>query len=184
MSSAAADDPAFLDPAKTDSQLTKPMSVVAVYHWTKYVKKDVSVIFQKHVTNWSEGSDGNVRIEQKLDRPFVGYSKPLIHLPVACQKFMCDFSHFSGAKKPWLKKPPKDLSEETKLVDAPHLWWYYLKKVDHEMNMGLDFDNWKKGQRPCKLHSAIRIVYMVQLVSHRISLSLSQPSDFTPLTGT
>jgi lipopolysaccharide biosynthesis glycosyltransferase len=62
--------------------------------------------------------------------------------------FMCDFLHFTGASKPWLEKPPTDLSDLTWLKSANHVWWHFLTIVDEEHNMGLDFDRWKTGQRP------------------------------------
>jgi hypothetical protein len=73
---------------------------------------------------------------------------------------MCDYQHFSGTMKPWLHKPPKDLSEKTKLSNGAHLWWYFLKVVDTELGMGLDFTTWKTGQRPCKFCGALTYLFL------------------------
>jgi hypothetical protein len=119
---------------------------LSVYHWTKYVKKDVSIVFKSKVQNWSaSGDDGPVRLEQTLVDPFRLYSKPIVQQFGACAKFMCDFLHFSGKHKPWIGKPPSDLSVATERIDGNHLWWSSLQKVSNELQMGLDFDNFKIG---------------------------------------
>jgi hypothetical protein len=119
-----------------------------LYHWTKYVKKSVSIVFYDRVENLSADVNGTVYLERQQQGIFANFSKPLIWSFGACQKFMCDFQHFTGTLKPWLRKPPEDLSETTKLKDATYLWWHYLKMVDKEVNLGLDYENWISPGRP------------------------------------
>jgi hypothetical protein len=119
-----------------------------LYHWTKYVKKEVSIVFFERVENLSEDANGKPYLEREMHRIFKNYSNPLVSLYGACTKFMCDYQHFTGLLKPWLRKPPDDLSEATKLTDGLYIWWYYLKIVNKELSLGLDFDNWVSPGRP------------------------------------
>ena len=65
-----------------------------------------------------------------------------------CHKFICDIMHFSGPKKPWLRRPPKDVSDKTVEKDVVHLWWHTLQKVDKKIGLKLDYVYWKPWQQP------------------------------------
>ena len=119
-----------------------------LYHWTKYVKKSVSIVFLDRVDSLSADTNGKPYLERTMPRVFDRYSKPLILQYGSCNKFMCDYHHFTGLLKPWLRKPPEDLSETTKLKSGQHIWWWYLKMADRELSLGLDFDNWVSPGRP------------------------------------
>jgi hypothetical protein len=119
-----------------------------LYHWTKYVKKNVSIVFLGRVENLSVDVDGKPHLERVMQDVFANYSKPLISHFNSCNKFMCDYHHFTGLLKPWLRKPPEDLSEATKLKSGAHVWWYHFKMVDQELSLGLDFENWISPGRP------------------------------------
>jgi hypothetical protein len=87
--------------------------------------------------------------ERVLEAPFRNYSKPLVRQFGSCYKFMCDFIHFSGVHKPWLKRPLMDnLNDRNKLDKGEHIWWYFLMVVDHELGLHLDFHNWPTDLRP------------------------------------
>jgi hypothetical protein len=43
----------------------------------KYVKKQVSGIFEHHAKNFSAYENGNVVLEQRWNEPFENYSKPI-----------------------------------------------------------------------------------------------------------
>jgi hypothetical protein len=127
------------------------------------VKKSVSIVYEYAVENWSEAANGTVQKEQTLEKPFGTYSKPLFRNWGACRKFMCDFVHFSGKEKPWLKRPPRDQPLE-KIIrdgrgDGPALWWHQLRRIDKDLDLGIDFDNWDtENQRPCK-YAFCRILF-------------------------
>jgi hypothetical protein len=54
-----------------------------------------------------------------------------------------------GNTKPWMRAPPMDISEKTKFKNSLYLWWYYLQKIDKEVQLGLDFVHWdEEGQHP------------------------------------
>jgi hypothetical protein len=136
--------------------LSQTMFVFSVYHWTKYVKKDVSIVFKSKVQNWSANSDGHVRLDQTLMHPFREYSKPIIIQFSACAKFMCDFLHFSGKYKPWIGKPPKEISMSVGDDDGNHLWWTFLQKVNNELKMGIDFEHFNVGRPELGLYASWR----------------------------
>jgi hypothetical protein len=124
-----------------------------LYHWTKYVKKSVTIVYQDKAENWSpmvvDGETTKAVKERVLDRPFLNYSNPLVSQYGSCTKFMCDFIHFSGVQKPWLRKPLIDnLNDRNKLDKGEHIWWYFLMVVDHELGLNLDFHNWPTNLRP------------------------------------
>ena len=123
-----------------------------LYHWTKYIKHSVTIVYQDMVENWSPiNTNGAIKAvkERVLVEPFVNYSNPLLRQYSSCKKFMCDFIHFTGSGKPWLRKPLLDtLDESNKLHKGEHVWWYFLMVVDHEMGLNLDFHNWQERQRP------------------------------------
>jgi hypothetical protein len=134
----------------TRSALTTALLLEIVYYWTKYVKKSVSIVHSGNkVGNWGAGPNGTVELQETLENPFQQFSKPRIRVHVQCRKFMCEFVHFSGKVKPWLATPPADISDATKNLNTVHLWFYELSKLNEELNMGLNFSNWKlKGARP------------------------------------
>jgi hypothetical protein len=125
-----------------------------VYHWTKYVKKSVSIVFHKYVENWSESDNGTVILQDQLMHPFDAISAPgPLNSQVACSKFMCDFFHYSGKGKPWYHSPVPEallpIPEGTMVDDPGRVWWSTLKELDEELIMGLNFTNWTMaGTRP------------------------------------
>jgi len=120
-----------------------------LYHWTKYVQRSVSIVYKGKVENWSPNADGTKAVKERvLERPFLEYSKPLLRTESTCSKFMCDYFHFSGIQKPWLGQPPKKMNDANKLTRSIYIWWYFLRLVDYELGMNLDFDDWTPGQRP------------------------------------
>lgn len=118
-----------------------------MYHWTKYVKQDVSIVYQSKVENWAANENGQVALEQTIREPFKGHSKPLILQHGACVRFLCDYTHFSGTHKPWLKAPthPKQGSKPS---TGTEIWWALLKRINQDIDLGLDFDNWTPIGRP------------------------------------
>ena len=120
-----------------------------MFYWTKYVKKSVSIIGANNiVNNWAEGADGKVELKETLLNPFVNVSHPRFINGGACGKFMCDFIHFSGKGKPWLTAPHHDMTQ-LNLKDPSSMWYNELFELNKELNMGLNFSDWKlTGIRP------------------------------------
>jgi hypothetical protein len=118
----------------------------AVYYWVKYVKKTVSFLTYKGAINWGE-RDGKVIALKRIRNPFDQYSKPRFQYKPSCNRFICDFVHFTRTSKPWIvSQPPLDNAFD--LTNPEHLWWHTLLAVNKELGMGVDFSNWTVGQKP------------------------------------
>lgn len=124
-----------------------------MYHWTKYVKKNVSIVFDGYVENWRALPNGTVALQDTMHRPFDKISVPgPLNSDVACTKFMCDFYHYSGKGKPWLKNASRaqdlvPIPAGEQVTDPNRVWWSTLKKLDDELHIGLNYTTWT-GPRP------------------------------------
>jgi hypothetical protein len=122
-----------------------------LYHWVKYVKKSVSLVRRDIVENWAVNSNGTLGISATLIKPFVNASQPIKTFYHECIKWgrtgcyapYRDFVHYTGKHKPWLNaKPPSNLTAEAALLNRKSFWWYTLKELNEEVQLGLDFDDW------------------------------------------
>lgn len=124
-----------------------------LFHWVKYDQKSVSIVFRNEVEQWGVDAQGKVTLEKTDDLKIFGDRikhkcwRGLMKMK-PCEAPHSDFVHFTGRSKPWLAGPPEDLSEETKEESASHVWFYTLGILNEKMNIGLDFNNWRKGHRP------------------------------------
>ena len=67
-----------------------------MYHWVKYVKKDVSIVFETHVENYVPKSTVPVLEQNLTNKPLDKFHpKPLVVESASCHKFICDFMHFT-----------------------------------------------------------------------------------------
>lgn len=127
-----------------------------LYHYTKYMKKSVSIILGETVVeNWGPSPyDGPPQLLARIPNPLPKRRQLYINNQTACAKFICDFVHFSGRKKPWVRgRPPANYSAvggaKTKNNDPYNLWWHTLYELNSELAIGIDFDkDWVKGRRP------------------------------------
>lgn len=142
--------------AFVESSLLLPHTITffsAVYHWTKYAKKDVSIVFQDYVENWSAGPNGEVTLQETLGNEFFLQSMPgPLKSTKPCEKFMCDFVHFSGRGKPWMFPPtPNHLKRPNResFKSITQIWWSTLLQLNESLQMNLDFRDWGlSGTRP------------------------------------
>ena len=123
-----------------------------VYHWTKYVKKSVTIRHKELAENWGAHPEtGTALLQKTLGNNILGYSKPLMFVFPMCKKFICDIVHFTGREKPWMKGPANNPGEEFdkgKSTTAD-LWFHVLRELNTELDMGLNFSNWTlSGKRP------------------------------------
>ena len=114
-----------------------------LYHWTKYAKQSVSFIINKDIHNWENG-----RITDVFRKPFTQLSKPRFHIRLACQKWICDFYHFSSDEKPWLHSPPYNFEGPDNYKNAAHHWYHMLSKLNEKLHMGLNFTDWQTIPSP------------------------------------
>jgi hypothetical protein len=123
-----------------------------LYHWTKYVKRSVSIIGHRTVWNWAAGeSETSMVLESEHAVPFNITPPPRIYNWAHCAKYMCDFVHYTGEKKPWLRHPPADLgsNNDTRSDNDPTLlWWNTLYELNHELDMNINFTHWQPRAPP------------------------------------
>lgn len=135
-----------------------------LYHWTKFVKRSVSIIYgnggqNQMVQNWAPSAVGNATLETRLNDPFEGLSKPRFRHFSSCSKFMCEFVHFTGSEKPWLKQPPFNSSlDDYQADDAFQVWWHTLTVLNDEFEIGLDFNRWEAAKPPLGLYATFHDV--------------------------
>jgi len=69
-----------------------------LYYYTKYVKKNVSIIIGPEIEQWSSKDGGDVNLEKIDSNPFGAYSCfPLGQMAAPYR----DYFHFTGRAKPW-----------------------------------------------------------------------------------
>ena len=122
-----------------------------LYYWTKYVQKSVSIIFENTVENYGVvvGQDQRVpHLLETIPKPTANNSRQLIRQDGDCRRYLCDFHHFTGHFKPWLRQPPPGLSNHTKYKNATHLWFWVLKRLNEQLDLGIDFEHWETIQKP------------------------------------
>jgi hypothetical protein len=134
-----------------------------LFHWAKYVKQRVSIIhgvggINQAVQNWAPSSPaGKVVLKERLADPFKGWTKPRFRLYKPCRKFLCDFIHFTGKGKPWMHKPPANISAtEYKRDDTNLVWWHTLYGLNGELGMGLNFTSWEPHSPPLGLIASLK----------------------------
>ena len=77
------------------------------------------------------------------------YARPLLHDAMTCDMWMCDFVHYSGNAKPWLRGPPANWRKlKPPFVTATHLWYYTLLELDATHDLGINFTHWSVGKPP------------------------------------
>jgi len=163
-----------------------------LYHYTKYVEQNVSILFgTERVENWgSSSNNGSIeepRLEQVLYRPFEKHyrtttRRPLVRSDFLCQ-FYCDVAHFGGNAKPWMRALPAgiDLAQP---VDrsasgsvAVRIWWHTLYQLNQEFQMGLDLKHWDETKQTPLLGMYPTYKDMDERVKRRAFASpLSSPS--------
>lgn len=125
-----------------------------LYHWTKYEGKSVSIVFRDSVQNWDVDANGKVYLEQTLGLDIFDnvsvkrecWLELMKHNP--CKAPHSDYIHFTGKRKPWLRPRPIYMNEVAERGSPQHYWFDILKILNHRMEMGLDFENWKWFHRP------------------------------------
>jgi lipopolysaccharide biosynthesis glycosyltransferase len=125
-----------------------------LFQWVKYVKKSFTVILRNGAQNWGADKKGNIKLEKSLDLDvFASKAKSRECWEGTLNQRLCtppisDIVHFSGQQKPWLRKPPEDLSEATASTSPAHFWYYTLSILNDKLDLGWDFDYWKEHEKP------------------------------------
>lgn len=129
-----------------------------LYHWTKYVKKNVSIVVRNQLKNWDAYPNGTLgRLDQVLHKPFEPYTNQTLKSQW-CQKlrpnerWMClaplrDYEHLAGTMKPWFQPLPAGALTENRTKDALHYWFYLFHEMDQQYALGVRFDQWEEERK-------------------------------------
>lgn len=142
-----------------------------LYHWVKYVQKNVSIRLGNRLQHWTTTSpNGTLYLANTTifdQNAFV--PGQLLHKKdrYACLRWACDWTHFTSDSKPWLLGPPQSIlhrlvqNNDTTatasgggvvVANTPlELWFLTLHEIQREypQPLNMDFSNWTlRGTRP------------------------------------
>ncbi|CAB9507973.1 Glycosyl transferase family 8 [Seminavis robusta] len=141
-----------------------------LYSYPKYNLQSMTQILSRKIINFGPGPNGTTVIEKVMNvtsvksSPFSKLSKPQFAFsPSSCMMFTykyapgwpgcvppyADHSHFSGKKKPWKYRKPKDLWEDAKPRNDFYLWWRTLDKLQQD-GINITFTESRKGSKHAK----------------------------------
>jgi hypothetical protein len=134
-----------------------------LYHWTKYVQRRVTIKFgghYKHIVPHPTNESDFVRLDDSSGKLLDAYMNPIRlrnqgERNKYCKAWSCDWQHFTGKYKPWMKRMPEDLynaslaSPETRptdlheaYVDTYHLWYAHFMELNRDFSLKIDMFNW------------------------------------------
>ena len=92
-------------------------------------------------------------MEETLENPFDAftclpqkYEDTFGELPTPDAQGMApyrDFVHFLGGKKPWKHRIPPPVRTNLESATPGQYWFFMLRLLNKELDMGIDFANWK-----------------------------------------
>jgi hypothetical protein len=118
-----------------------------LYFWTKYFKRDVSIVIGADVENWS----GNR--SELLHGPLIPYgcvpkefTRPSKYANSGFSKMVPyrDFKHFTGRAKPWLAAGGVNMTNTYRFDDvqtAQEYWFYLFRQVQQRFQLTEDIPN-------------------------------------------
>jgi hypothetical protein len=127
-----------------------------LYHWVKYVKRSVSIVFGPELWNWSEKKGQLVRethlnaLDNFTCPKFPWESLNGTEVALMTKPVYRDMKHFTGSRKPWLqwKKtglPP--IIRNAKDAKNPfHLWFHILRTLRDERKWNIDVEHLSFGK--------------------------------------
>lgn len=125
-----------------------------LYYWTKYHKKKVSIIIKDKIQKWGSNEKGDsVMVSEIFSKNIFGKPKKFILSPGNHHKGdhpYCDFEHFVQTFKPWLpmqaRNPPDDVKNIDDSENTKVLWYHLLRKLNKELELGINVENLKIGR--------------------------------------
>lgn len=126
-----------------------------LYHWVKYVKRNVSIVSGVEVDNYiAKNGKDKIQIEETLLNPFDEftclpdqYEHTFGKIPTSTAREMApyrDFAHFLGSHKPWKRHPPDELETNLDAESPLEYWFHMLRLLNEELQMNIDFDDWQR----------------------------------------
>jgi len=151
-----------------------------LYHWVKYVKKNVVTVRIK-VSEWF-GSDENGKLVKKRrkGRALDGHSCLPQNLLVREMRFahhpsylgnlarsvpFGDYIHFYGHFKPWfLDYAEPDVEGKMHATSATSYWFFLLRRLSEKLSMGVDFERWRNHTESMRKYQDHRVASLQDLL--------------------
>lgn len=115
-----------------------------LYHWVKYVKKNVSVRRKGQIQHWTTTQNGTLYMANLTHRQLAAFPRPLVVDRYHCLRWGCDWAHFTSDGKPWLHAAPSVVLDnpQHRPRNAIELWFVTLLQLSDEFNLGIDLTDW------------------------------------------
>lgn len=156
-----------------------------LFHWAKYERKSVTIIFPKgRIENWGTAKTNPmiVHLKQNLtaEQAFKNYPEVgSVCLVDECEgPVIDDHVHFVGKRKPWMIPPPQNI---TTITEAPGKgspiahWYWQLRQVNDKLGMGLDLTTWTVGQAPLLGFHSVPNMVKSSLRASNITIGRKKP---------
>ena len=141
-----------------------------MYHWTKYVKKRVTIVVGNSVKSYRADENGEVHLLRNQSGPelFKNITKICNVRPIHRSNGgklpsivpYRDFHHFRESYKPWIKKNKHDRGPEK-------LWFSVLRELNEKYEFGIDVENIGFRKPSLGLFPTHNMVHQTKLVRER-----------------
>ncbi|KAL3907793.1 MAG: hypothetical protein SGARI_003365, partial [Bacillariaceae sp.] len=133
-----------------------------LYHWTKYHKKDVSIMIKTDLKNFDAFPNGTAgHLAEVHSNPFRDMTNATLKSEHWCKqlkrkdRFMCeppfrDYEHLAGPLKPWYRPLPDGWRGENKTASALHYWFNLFDELNRQYDLGVDLDRWDEERQLIK----------------------------------
>ncbi len=116
----------------------------------------MTIIIRDDLQRWGSNENGDaVMLSQIKGGQIWGYPRKYILAPSNHMKQVhphCDFEHFVTRLKPWLPvnlvNKPEDVENMDVAKTTKQLWWHVLRKLNKELELGIDIENFDVGGQP------------------------------------
>jgi hypothetical protein len=111
-----------------------------LYHWTRYVKKNVTMVNENRLKTWVD-VNGTVKLVREVHRFRKRCPISIDSRRASVVNYLAirDFNHFTGRNKPWKTfNWSSEVANETQLnrINLNHLWGYAVWKAWKVYNLG------------------------------------------------
>mmetsp|Transcript_12343 Transcript_12343/g.35796 ORF Transcript_12343/g.35796 Transcript_12343/m.35796 type:complete len:544 (-) Transcript_12343:2202-3833(-) len=126
-----------------------------LYYWTKYHRRNVSIIIGDKIEHWVDRNGTAVldRVEPNTLRK--DYSCNTLNTRHLKRRYVphgaapySDFKHFTGGGKPWRRDINKTVANQMasndEVAEYSDLWWKLLVQCQRELNFTVEFDKMKQ----------------------------------------
>lgn len=155
-----------------------------LYHWVKYVKKNVFIAQIYRGEWWGTNEKGTLVLEKTAEQPLTNFSclpkrfdkEKMRYAKHPAFKWMLlkhppygDHIHFYSVLKPWVRNESEaPIQDRRHAPSALSYWFHVLRKLNAKLSMGVDFENWKEHTMPMQKNSVNRVFSMTHMKARKL----------------